>query len=256
MQEQELWLEEEGPNGLFAIFQEDEGTGSFYVYEPTKQTVLASVRLYVRPAEIEIRESDVQVMWSADQTKCGVTVWGRMRAILDIQGRKEIFAPLENRLSNAVTDPEWLKGFEDYLDQNQFIRARQSYWAEIAKEHGQEPLPEEQTPIETNFILYSRGPHKTFAVFEDFAETGYLYLYSAAEHTVLRFLLVYNCSSRLQVTAEEVEVMWAAGGTKCGVAIWGEMRGIIDLAAGREGRVKMDTRDTPGIGDQKWLEGF
>jgi len=38
--------------------------------------------------------------------------------------------------------------------------------------------------------------------------------------------------------------------------IWGKMRGIIDLASGGEGRVWMENRDTPGIGDQKWLAGF
>jgi hypothetical protein len=50
--------------------------------------------------------------------------------------------------------------------------------------------------------------------------------------------------------------MWATGETKCGVAIWGKMRGIIGLSNGGEGRVWMESRDTPGIGDQKWLEGF
>jgi hypothetical protein len=101
--------------------------------------------------------------------------------------------------------------------------------------------------------VYTSGPNKTFAVFEDYAETGYLYLYSSAEQTVLRFLHVYD---RLDVAPEDVQVMWAAGETKCGVAIWDKMRGIIDLASGGEGRVWMESRDTPGIGDQKWLEGF
>jgi hypothetical protein len=251
----EFMMEVEGPVGLFAIFSEDEGAGYFFFYKPETQTVLAQVRVYVCSEELSVRESDVQVMWSSDRKKCGVAIFGRMRAVLDIANERELCLPLEDRKSPAITDPEWLKGFEDYLYQDQFIRARQRYWKEMVKEHeaDAQPLPQDQTPIETNFVVYASGPNKTFAVFEDYAETGYLYLYSSAEQTVLRFLHVYD---RLDVAPEDVQVMWAAGETKCGVAIWDKMRGIIDLAGGGEGRVWMESRDTPGIGDEKWIEGF
>ena len=251
-------LEVEGPTGVFAIFSEDEGAGYFLAYKPETQSVLAQVRVYVRSEDLPVRENDVQVMWSSDRTHCGVAIWGRMRGVLDIASGREVCIPLENRLSPAITDPEWLKAFDNYLDENQFIRARQRYWKEMVKEHepDAQPLPQDQTPIETNFIVYAAGPNKTFAAFEDYAKTGYLYLYSAAEQTILRFLHVYDRSPRLDVAPEDVQVMWAAGETKCGVAIWDKMRGIIDLASGGEGRVWMETRDTPGIGDQTWLEGF
>jgi hypothetical protein len=254
----DLMVEVEGPEGLFAIFSEDEGAGYFFAYKPETQTVLAQIRVYACSETLPVRESDIQVMWSSDQTKCGIAIWGRMRGALDVASGREVCMPLENHLSPAITDPEWLKGFDNYLDENQFIRARQRYWKEMVKEHepGTQPLPEDQTPPQTNFILYASGPNKTFAVFEDDGKSGYLYLYSAAEQTVPRFLHVYDRSPRLDVAPEDVQVMWAAGGTKCGVAIWGKMRGIIDLASGGEGRVWMESRDTPGIGDEKWLEGF
>jgi Uncharacterized protein conserved in bacteria (DUF2251) len=152
----------------------------------------------------------------------------------------------------------WLEGFGDYLDLDQFIMARQRYWKEMVKEHEPDarPLSQDQTPIETNFINYSSGPKKTFAIFEDYAETGYLYLFSLAEETILRFLHIYDHSTTLGVTAEDVQTLWSEDGTKCGVAIWGKMRGIIDLASGGEGRVWIESRDTPGIGDKEWLQGF
>jgi len=253
-----LVVEVEGPEGLFAIFSEDEGAGYFFAYKPETQTVLAQIRVYVCSETLPVHESDIQVMWSSDQMKCGVAICGRMRGVLDIASGREVCMPLENHLSPAITDPEWLKGFDNYLDENQFIRARQRYWKEMLKEHepGAQPLPEDQTPPQTNFILYASGPKKTFAVFEDDGDSGYLFLYSSAEQTVLRFLHVYDRSPRLDVAPADVQVMWAAGGAKCGVAIWGKMRGIIDLVSGGQGRVWMENRDTPGIGDREWLQGF
>jgi hypothetical protein len=251
-------MEVEGPTGLFAIFSEDEGAGYFYSYKPEEGTVLAQVRVYVCSEWLTIRENNVNVMWSSDRTKCGVVIFGRMRAVLDIANGRELCLPLEGPKSPAITDPKWLEGFNNYLDWNEFIRARQRYWKETVKENepNAQPLPEDQTPIQTNFIIYASGPNETFAVFEDDGDSGYLYLYSTGEQTVLRFVHLYDRSPELDVTVEDVRVVWATGETKCGVAIWGKMRGIIDLASGGEGRVWMQRRNTPGIGDQKWLAGF
>jgi hypothetical protein len=102
----------------------------------------------------------------------------------------------------------------------------------------------------------TRATNENCTATESWTRTKYLYVYSAEEQTVLRFLHVYDSSRKVDVAPGDVEVMWATGGTKCGVAIWGKMRGIIDLAGGGEGRVWLEGRDTPGIGDQKWLEGF
>jgi hypothetical protein len=58
------------------------------------------------------------------------------------------------------------------------------------------------------------------------------------------------------VVPEDVGVVWSADGAKCGVIIWEKMRGIIDRLKNQEGRVKLDKRETPGIGDKEWLKGF
>jgi hypothetical protein len=247
-----------GPERFSAFFDEDDHGGYLYISDREADRIVRDLRIYDNSEVLHVEESDVHVLWSSDGTKCGVVIWGRMRGIINIANEQEVSAPLESRGSPAISDPEWLRGFDTYLDETQFIRARQRYWKEMIKEHepGTQPLPEDQTPIQTNFILYASGPNKTFAVFEDDGESGYLFLYSSEEQTVLRFLHVYDRSPRLDVAHEDVQVMWAARETKCGVAIWGKMRGIIDLASGGEGRVWMESRDTPGIGDQKWLEGF
>jgi len=254
----EFMLEIEGPDGLFAVFSEDEGAGYFFTYRPETQTVLAQVRIYACSEALEIREADVLVMWSSDRSKCGVAIFGRMRAVLDVTNGNELCLRLENRQNTGITDPKWLDRFSEYLDSDQFLAARQRFWKETAKEHERDaqPLSADRTPIQTNFILYARGFDKTFAVFEDDGESGYLYTYSSAEQTVLRFLHLYDRSREVDVDSKDVRVIWATGKAKCGVAIWGKMRGIIDLANDTEGRVWMQSRQTPGIGDEKWLEGF
>jgi hypothetical protein len=92
-------------------------------------------------------------------------------------------------------------------------------------------------------------------VFEDDGDTGYLYLYNE-NRGVVRHLHVYSRNARLNVTESDVYVCWSTDGNKCGVVILGKMRGIIDVNMKTEGRVFMETNQSPGIGDEDWLEGF
>jgi hypothetical protein len=254
-----LMLEEQGPAGYFAVFEQDEGAGYFFVYKPEKQEVLSQIRIYESGSNLSVKESDIKLMWSSDQTKCGIAVWGRMRGIINIESGKETSAPLEGGL-RGISDLESLKGFEkNYLDEYLFLKARQRYWKETLKEQELgivKVRAEDETPPETNFIVYAIGPHEQAAVFEDDGESGYLYLYSSQEQTVVRYLHIYDRANTLAVARKDVQVMWSKDVTKCGVAIWDKMRGIIDVGSDREGRVWLESRDTPGIGDTQWLEGF
>lgn len=255
----ELMLEVQGPEGVFAIFHEDEGAGYFFVYKPETQDVLAQIRIYETGLNDSVCESDVQVMWSSDCTKCGVAIRGQMRGIINIATGEETCAPRASD-RRGIIDPAWLKGFETkYLDPYLFLRSRQRYWKETAKEHKAGTVQvrrEDEIPPETNFVVHAIGPEAQAAVFEDEGETGYLYLYSLREQTVVRYLHIYDRSKRLVVAREDVQVMWSEDGTRCGVAIWGKMRGIIDVDSDREGRVWLEDRETPGIGDTQWLNGF
>jgi hypothetical protein len=106
------------------------------------------------------------------------------------------------------------------------------------------------------FIREASGPSGLVAVFEDDGETGYLYLYEPEGRGVLRDLHVYDRTSEVDVKEGDVQVEWSADQTKCGVRIWGLMRGIFNLASGQEGRVWLTSRNTPGVTDAAWLEGF
>ncbi len=247
-----------GPPEFAAFFDEDRDGGYLCVLDRKTESIVRDLQIYDNSDSLEIGEGDVEIFWSADGTKCGVVIWGRMRGVINTAAGQEVSVPLKDRGSPAITDPEWLKGFDDYLDRHQFIKARQRYWKEFIKEHkpDAQPLPEDQTPIQTNFILYADGPNQTFGVFEDDQDSGYLYLYSAAEQTVLRFLHVYDRSPQLQVLEDDVRVVWSEDASKCGVVIWDKMRGIIDVAGEREGRVWLESPSTPGIADPEWLRGF
>lgn len=253
-----------GPDEYVAFFEATGGEpeeetppgGYLYISDRKDQRIVRHLEIYNRPG-LGIHEDDVEVFWSSDGSKCGVAIWGRMRGIINLADGREMRAFLTGRHSDAITDHEWLSGFEKYLDQRQFIRARQRYWKEIVRQHENiKPRLEEETAIETNFIHYKKGPDGLFAVFEDDNTTGYLYLYDSQSGRATRHLHLYDRSQKLDVASRDVEVAWSQDGAKCGVAIWAKMRGIIDRRKDRPGRVWMESRDSTGITDPEWLSGF
>jgi len=100
------------------------------------------------------------------------------------------------------------------------------------------------------------GPEEYVGFFEDDGETGYLYVSDRAKGQIAQYVQVYRGSETLGVEEDDVRVVWSRDRTKCGVMIWGGMRGIIDVVNKREGRALILTRDTPPIGDPEWLYGF
>jgi hypothetical protein len=107
-----------------------------------------------------------------------------------------------------------------------------------------------------NFIVFSRGPHGLFGVFEDEGDTGYLYVYDSVAGRVENHLHVYDRSDSLNVKKDDVSVHWSKQLDKCAVAIWNSIRGIIDVRNNTTGVAKFETRLSPGANDPKWLEGF
>lgn len=106
------------------------------------------------------------------------------------------------------------------------------------------------------FVADQSGPDEYTAFFEDDGETGYLYVSDRRKNEIVQHLQIYNDSAALNVSQDDVHVIWSEDGTKCGVVIWGGLRGIIDLAKGTEGRVFIESRDTSPIADPEWLRGF
>jgi hypothetical protein len=102
----------------------------------------------------------------------------------------------------------------------------------------------------------SVGLAGVFGIFEDDGDTGYLYLYEPGGRKVFQHLHIYDRTPDLPVRDEDVRVLWSLDFSKVGVLIWGKMRGIINPTTGQEGRVWLESRDTPGIVDAEWLRGF
>jgi len=230
--------------------------GFLYIKERKTGKIVQHLQIYNLP--LEVKEDDIEVFWSSNEKKCGVSIWGRMRGIINLANGSELAAPVVSRDSPAIDDPEWLEGFDDYIDRDQFIYARQRYWKRMAKQLDPSIRinEEEVVPVETNFVVYTSGPHGLFAVFEDNGETGYLYLYESKAKRVVEHLLIYDRSEEIDVIARDVWVGWSEEGAKCGVAVWNKMRGIIDRIKNQEGRIKLESRSTPGITDPEWLKGF
>jgi hypothetical protein len=108
----------------------------------------------------------------------------------------------------------------------------------------------------SEFVTEAAGPPGMFGVFGDDGETGYLYLYEPGGREVFHYLHIYDRTENLPVHEQDVRVVWSEDFSKVGVQIWGKMRGIINLATDQDGRVWLEDRNSAGIADREWLNGF
>ena len=67
---------------------------------------------------------------------------------------------------------------------------------------------------------------------------------------------IYGDSRQFDLREYDIRVIWSSDGKKCGVVIWGGVRGIIDLGRGTKEQAKLLSRATPAISDPQWLNGF
>lgn len=107
-----------------------------------------------------------------------------------------------------------------------------------------------------NFIVADVGPNGLACVFEDDGETGYFYLYDKNGRGILDDLHIYTRAENIDITENEVAVLWSADGSKCGVLIRNGMRGILDIRRNRKIAVKFESPDSPPITDPEWLNSF
>lgn len=236
----DFMLEEEGKDGVFALFHQDNGAGHLFAYKPATKSVLAQVQVYSALGKAQVTEGDVRLLWSSDWTKCAVTVFGKMRGALNLANGDEVCVP-PGEDARGIEDPVWLSGFERvYLDEVEFIRARQRYWKSMVKSlthETSETSHGDPNPAATGFIVYAFGPDPGCGVFEDDGDTGYLYLYDPVQRCTACWMHIYDRSGESYVGRGDVRVEWSADGTKCGVFIWEIAQGIINIATGEQFRV-------------------
>lgn len=247
----------EGPKGSanHAVFFEasdgssDAPLGTYlYVSSISEERILwhACVSKNVEPG---LQETDIQILWSRDGTKCGAVIRGRMRAVINVNTGVE-FESCSKRESEGSA---WERDFDEYLDVPIFLRARQLYWKRMADPEGGE-LPETEAAT-SKFVRHERC-NGLAAVFEDDGETGYLYLYDRERHSIRDHVQAYDDSLSLGVLPRDVKVIWASACSKCAISIFGAIRAIIDVRANRTGRAKLTNRSSAGIADKAWLSGF
>jgi hypothetical protein len=106
-------VDELGPDGLFGVFEDDGETGYLYLYEPDGQGVTKHLQIYNCAKKLNVQEEDVKVAWTEDGGKCGVIIWNGMRGIIDLRHDEEMSVKIESPGSPLISDPEWLKGFEE-----------------------------------------------------------------------------------------------------------------------------------------------
>jgi hypothetical protein len=146
------------------------------------------------------------------------------------------------------------------LSYEEFVRARKLYWQQESKKpQGVVAVPDLDRAANgddaNGFMLYAPGPEQVFAVFEDSAETGWFYLYGAKQHAILKSAHIYNRANVL-VDEDVVDIGWAADGSACGLAVWGEFRAFLGVASDlKMGKSVMDAEER-GIPSSEWPAGF
>jgi hypothetical protein len=104
-----------GPGGVLAVFEDDNETGWLYLYDTAQRTILRSAHVYNR-ADVAVAEDEVDIGWAADESVCGLAVWGQFRAFLGISNALEMRKPVVSDDEQGICAQDWPPGFEHYLE--------------------------------------------------------------------------------------------------------------------------------------------
>jgi hypothetical protein len=104
-----------GPEGVFAVFEDSDQTGWFYLYSAQQKKILKCADIYNR-ANVVVDEDVVDIGWAVDGSACGLAVWGEFRAFLGVSNDLELRKPVMNAEENGIPATEWPAGFDRYLE--------------------------------------------------------------------------------------------------------------------------------------------
>lgn len=95
-------------DGFSYYFEQDNRTG--YLYVGAESRVLHDLHVYNRSPDLHVTEKDVQVILNRDHTRCGVVIFGKLRAVLGFNG--DAFRPAYTMKGEGVTDSKWAADFD------------------------------------------------------------------------------------------------------------------------------------------------
>ncbi len=104
-----------GPKGFFAVFEDSDETGWFYLYGTEQRAILKCTHIYNR-ANVAVDEDVVDIGWAVDGSACGLAVWGEFRAFLGVSNDLQLGKPVRDAEERGIPANEWPAGFDRYLE--------------------------------------------------------------------------------------------------------------------------------------------
>jgi len=104
-----------GPEGIFAIFEDADQAGWFYLYGAKQRAILKCAQIYDR-ANVLVDEDVVDIGWAVDGSACGLAVWGEFRAFLGVANDLEMRKPVMDAEERGIPASDWPAGFDRYLE--------------------------------------------------------------------------------------------------------------------------------------------
>jgi Uncharacterized protein conserved in bacteria (DUF2251) len=104
-----------GPIGVFAVFEDSDKTGWFYLYDARQRNIVKCAHIY-NHANVAVKEDEVDIGWAVDGSVCGLAIWGEFRAFLGVSKELELRKPLQDAEERGIPASDWPAGFDRYLE--------------------------------------------------------------------------------------------------------------------------------------------
>ena len=104
-----------GPEGIFAVFEDTDQAGWFYLYGAKQRQILRCAHVYNR-ANVVVDEDVVDIGWAVDGSACGLAVWGEFRAFLGVIKDLKMGKRVMDAEERGIPSGNWPAGFDRYLE--------------------------------------------------------------------------------------------------------------------------------------------
>jgi Uncharacterized protein conserved in bacteria (DUF2251) len=108
-------LYSDGPDGVFAVFEDSDQSGWFYLYDAQQRKILKAAHIYNR-TNVAVEEDIVDIGWAADDSACGLALWGEFRAFFGLSNDFTLLKPVADSEERGIPFTEWPAGFDHYVE--------------------------------------------------------------------------------------------------------------------------------------------